>query len=144
MTAVSGRAKRVALNGSSLRGRKSHHLQSCFVGEVLTQSVGLARNPRMCLIHSKWEKRWRDKREVQGDLVGRCMFLWGRHGAWLKHPQEPGWCEEVALCAQLLDRSSCQPCSGGNAPCSSYPVSSHPIDKTLPPSTGIKEPMCFL
>lgn len=114
MTAVTGRAKKLALNISSLRGRTSHHLQSCFAGEVLTQSVGLVRNPRMCHIRSKWEKRWRDKREAQGDLVGCCMFCGEDTGPGL------GICRNLAgvrrcllkegpLGTELPDRSSCQP-----------------------------------
>lgn len=149
VTAVAGRAKRLALNVSSLRGRKSHRLQSCFVGEVLTQSVGLARNSRMCHICSKWEKRWRSKREAQDDPVGCCMFCGEDMGPGLSiHRHLAGvrrWLlKEGPLGAELPDRSSCQPCSGGNAPCSSYPGSSYAIEQTLPPLAGNKEPMCFL
>lgn len=149
MTAAAGSAKRLALNISSLRGRTSHHLQSCFAGEVLTQSVDLARNPRMRHIRSKWEKRWRDKREAQGDPVGCCMFCGEDMGPDLSIRRNQAgvrrWLlKEGPLGTELPDRSSCQPCSGGNAPCSFYPASSRAIDQTLPPSTGNKEPMCFL
>lgn len=133
---------------SSLRGRTSHHLQSCFAGEVLTQSVGLARNPRMCHIRSKWEKRWRDKREAQGDPVGCCLFCGEDMGPGLSIRRNQAgvrrWLlKEGPLGTELPDRSSCQPCSGAMPHVPSTQRAHMPQIKLFRPRLGTRSQCAF-